>query len=49
MVQNFFVFMLTGVVIGLMLFGLWRLIRHFIRKHKEKKQIENDDNNIILK
>lgn len=41
--------MLTGVFIGLMLFGLYRLIKHFVKKHKEKKQIENDDDNIILK
>ena len=49
MVQNFFAWMLTGIVIGLIVFGIWRLIKFLIKKHKEKKVIDSvdDDNNII--
>ena len=48
MVQNFFVFMLTGVVIGLICFVDYKLIRYFIKKRKNKKN-GIDDNFIDIK
>lgn len=48
MFQNFLVFMMTGVVLGLLLFGLWKLIRYFIKKHKDKKNINNTDDDSII-
>ena len=48
MVQNFFAWMLTGILIGLILFGVWRLVKFLIKRHKDKKNI-NDDNIIDIK
>lgn len=47
MVQNFFAWLLTGIVVGLILFGIYKLIRYLIDK-KKKKDI-NDDNVIDIK
>lgn len=46
--QNFFVFMLTGVVIGLICYGIYKLIRYLIKKRKNKKN-GVDDNIIDIK
>lgn len=40
--SNFFVFMLTGVFIGFVLFIIFRVIKHIINK----KKIKNDEHTI---
>lgn len=42
MVQNFIVFMLTGVLIGIVVYFVYRLIKHFVKKDKRK----NDNHTI---
>lgn len=42
MAQNFIVFMLTGVFIGLMIYLVYRVIKHFVKKDKKK----NDNHTI---
>ena len=42
MFNNFIVFMLTGVFIGFMLWVVFRIIKHFVKK----KKIQEDNHTI---